>query len=58
MSEWMMKCSELFKPLYAQLQKILLQQCVIQVVKTTLKVIKEAEIAQPKEKIGKANMAS
>ncbi|WP_114327582.1 IS66 family transposase [Candidatus Colwellia aromaticivorans] len=41
MSEWMMKCSELFKPLYAQLQKTLLQQRVIQADETTLKVIKE-----------------
>ena len=39
MSEWMMKCSELFKPLYAQLQKHLLQQRVIQADETTLKVI-------------------
>ncbi len=41
MSEWMMKCSELFTPLYEQLQKILLQQNVIQADETTLKVINE-----------------
>jgi transposase len=41
MSEWMIKCSELFKPLYAQLQKTLLQQRVIQADETTLKVINE-----------------
>jgi len=41
MSEWMMKCSELFKPLYEKLQEILLQQHVIQADETTLKVIKE-----------------
>ena len=41
MSEWMMKCSELFKPLYTQLQKTLLQQRVIQADETTLKVINE-----------------
>ena len=41
MSEWMMKCSELFKPLYDKLQKILLQQNVIQADETTLKVINE-----------------
>jgi transposase len=41
MSEWMMKCSELFKPLYEKLQKILLQQNVIQADETTLNVINE-----------------
>lgn len=41
MSEWMMKCSELFKPLYEQLQKTLLQQSVIQADETTLKVVNE-----------------
>ncbi len=41
MSEWMMKCSELFKPLYDKLQEILLQQSVIQADETTLKVINE-----------------
>ena len=41
MSGWMMKCSELFKPLYEQLQKTLLQQRVIQADETTLKVINE-----------------
>ncbi len=41
MSEWMMKCSELFKPLYDQLQKTLLQQGVIQADETTLNVINE-----------------
>jgi len=39
MSEWMMKCSELFKPLYEKLQETLLQQHVIQADETTLKVI-------------------
>jgi len=41
MSEWMMKCSELFKPLYEKLQETLLQQNVIQADETTLKVINE-----------------
>jgi len=41
MSEWMMKCSELFKPLYDRLQEILLQQRVIQADETTLNVINE-----------------
>lgn len=41
MSEWMMKCSELFKPLYEKLQETLLQQSVIQADETTLKVINE-----------------
>jgi len=41
MSEWMMKCSKLFKALYEKLQEILLQQHVIQADETTLKVIKE-----------------
>jgi len=41
MSEWMMKCSELFKPLYGRLQEILLQQNVIQADETTLNVINE-----------------
>ena len=41
MSEWMMKCSELFKPLYDRLQEILLQQSVIQADETTLNVINE-----------------
>jgi len=41
MSEWMMKCSELFKPLYEQLKKTLLQQYVIQADETTLNVINE-----------------
>jgi transposase len=41
MSEWMMKCSELFKPLYDKLQENLLQQPVIQADETTLKVINE-----------------
>lgn len=36
-----MKCSELFKPLYEQLQKTLLKQSVIQADETTLKVINE-----------------
>jgi len=41
MSEWMMKCSELFKPLYDKLQETLLQQDVIQADETTLNVINE-----------------
>ena len=41
MREWMMKCSELFKPLYEKLQETLLQQNVIQADETTLKVINE-----------------
>lgn len=41
MADWMMKSSELFKPLYERLQEILLQQQVIQADETTLKVIQE-----------------
>jgi transposase len=41
MSEWMMKCSELFKPLYEKLRETLLQQNVIQADETTLNVINE-----------------
>ena len=41
MADWMMKSSDLFKPLYARLQAILLQQGVIQADETTLKVINE-----------------
>jgi len=44
MSDWMMKSSELFKPLYERLQETLLQQSVIQADETTLKVIKEDKI--------------
>ena len=41
MANWMMKSSDLFKPLYARLQERLLQQPVIQADETPLKVIKE-----------------
>ncbi len=41
MSVWMMKCSELFKPLYQKLLETLLQQNVIQADETALKVINE-----------------
>lgn len=44
MADWMMKSADLFKPLYAQLQEILLQQGVIQADETTLKVINEDKI--------------
>ena len=44
MADWMMKSSELFKPLYARLQEILLQQGVIQADETTLNVINEDKI--------------
>lgn len=44
MADWMMKSSELFKPLYAGLQEILLQQSVIQADETTLKVISEDKV--------------
>jgi transposase len=44
MADWMMKSSDLFKPLYAKLQDILLQQGVIQADETTLKVIHEDKI--------------
>ncbi len=41
MSEWMMKSSALFKPLYDKLHEIILQQRVIQADETTLNVINE-----------------
>jgi transposase len=41
MADWMMKCSDLFQPLYDKLRKTLLQQTVIQADKTTLNVFKE-----------------
>lgn len=44
MADWMMKSSDLFKPLYAKLQEILLQQGVIQADETTLKVINEDKV--------------
>ena len=44
MADWMMKSSELFKPLYERLQEILLQQAVIQADETPLKVIKEDKV--------------
>ena len=44
MADWMLKCAELFKPLYARLQEILLQQRVIAADETTLKVINEDKI--------------
>ena len=44
MADWMMKSSELFKPLYVQLQKVLLEQRVIQADETTLKVINEDNV--------------
>jgi len=44
MADWMMKSSELFKPLYERLQKTLLQQGVVQADETTLKVINEDKV--------------
>ena len=44
MADWMMKSSDLFKPLYERLQSILLQQNVIQADETTVKVINEDKI--------------
>ena len=44
MADWMMKCADLFTPLYAKLQEILLQQGVIQADETTLKVINEDKV--------------
>ena len=44
MADWMMKSADLFKPLYARLQEILLQQKVIQADETTVKVINEDKI--------------
>ena len=44
MADWMLKCADLFKPLYARLQEILLQQGVIQADETTLKVINEDKV--------------
>jgi transposase len=41
MSDWMMKCAELFKPLYDKLHELILEQPVIAADETTLKVIKE-----------------
>lgn len=44
MADWMMKCADLFTPLYVRLQEILLQQSVIQADETTLKVINEDKV--------------
>ena len=44
MADWMIKSGDLFTPLYARLQEVLLQQQVIQADETTLKVIKEDKI--------------
>ena len=41
MSEWMIKCSTLFKPIIEQLHQHLLRQPVVQADETTLKVIRE-----------------
>jgi transposase len=41
MSDWIMKCAELFKPLYDRLHEIILEQPVIAADETTLKVVKE-----------------
>ncbi|GGP72224.1 transposase [Shewanella algicola] len=39
MADWIIRCAELFKPLYVQLHQHLLQQPVIQADETTLKVV-------------------
>jgi len=39
MADWIVRCAELFKPLYDQLQQHLLQQSVIAADETTLKVV-------------------
>tara|TARA_R110001583_G_scaffold69896_4_gene198059 strand:+ start:1113 stop:2636 length:1524 start_codon:yes stop_codon:yes gene_type:complete len=44
MADWMMKSGDLFTPLYARLQEVLLQQGVIQADETTLKVINEDKV--------------
>tara|TARA_R110001583_G_scaffold22560_2_gene84552 strand:- start:1085 stop:1456 length:372 start_codon:yes stop_codon:yes gene_type:complete len=44
MADWMMKSADLFMPLYARLQEVLLQQSVIQADETTLKVIAEDKV--------------
>ena len=44
MADWMLKCADLFKPLYTRLQQILLQQGVIQADEITLKVINEDNV--------------
>lgn len=41
MSDWMMKCAELFNPLYDRLHEVMLEQPVIAADETTLKVVKE-----------------
>ncbi len=41
MSDWIMRCEELFAPLYERLKKTLLSQAVIDADGTPLKVIKE-----------------
>lgn len=41
MADWMLKCAELFQPLYDKLRAILLQQAVIQADETTVQVLKE-----------------
>jgi hypothetical protein len=41
MSDWMMKCAELLKPLYDRLHELILEQPVIAADETTLKVVNE-----------------
>lgn len=44
MASWMMKCSDLFEPLYQQLKATLLKQHIIQADETTLNVIKDDKV--------------
>jgi transposase len=44
MSEWMIKCATLFKPIMAQLHQHLLKQTVIQADETTLRVLSEDKV--------------
>lgn len=41
MSDWMLKCAELFKPIYNRLHELILQQAVVQADETTVKVVNE-----------------
>ena len=44
MSDWVIKCSTLFKPIYDKLHQILLAQSVIQADETTVNVVKDDKI--------------
>ena len=41
MADWLMRCSDLFRPLYDRLREMLLEKTVIQADETTLNLLKE-----------------